>query len=40
MARAIALAQNLVIDIEPLLRAAVVGGCAVALIFAGQPLPL
>lgn len=40
MARAIALVRTVPIDVSPLLRAAIVSGCGLALILAGQPLPL
>ena len=40
MARAIALARTVPIDFAAQLRAAIVAGCGLALILAGQPLPL
>lgn len=39
MARAIALAQTAATDFAPLLRALIVSGCALSLVFAGQALP-
>jgi len=39
MAKAIALARTVQIDVTPLLRALIVTGCGLALALAGQPLP-
>lgn len=39
MARAIAFAQTARTDIAAPLRALIVGGCGLALVLAGQPLP-
>jgi hypothetical protein len=40
MARALTFARTLHLDIEAQLRAAIVAACGLALVLAGQPLPL
>lgn len=40
MARAMTFARTVQSDVTPLLRALIVSGCGLALILAGQPLPL